>query len=141
MTVEVALAFLEHEGRCLLQLRDDISNIAWPGRWGFFGGRLESGEHAHQAIQRELDEEIANTSSRLESWFTYQDSHLVIHMFKGLLEVSLVDLELREGQDMLLVSPAELTGAPLWSPKIQEYRHLAPIVTFACEQWVSERRA
>ena len=47
------------DGRFLFQLRDDIPNIAMPGRWGFFGGHIEPGEDADTAIVRELEEEIA----------------------------------------------------------------------------------
>ncbi|MGB1417495.1 MAG: NUDIX hydrolase, partial [Synechococcus sp.] len=34
MKPAVALAMLEREGRWLLQLRDDIDSIIYPGHWG-----------------------------------------------------------------------------------------------------------
>ena len=46
MTISVALAMLQRDGRWLLQLRDDIDTIIYPGHWGLFGGpvpELESG--------------------------------------------------------------------------------------------------
>ena len=54
---EVAIAILYQGDRFLLQLRDDIPTIAWPGHWAFFGGHLEPGESADVAVQRELMEE------------------------------------------------------------------------------------
>ena len=58
MKPAVALAMLEREGRWLLQLRDDIDSIIYPGHWGLFGGHLEMGETASEAMHRELQEEI-----------------------------------------------------------------------------------
>ena len=49
------------DGRFLFQLRDDIPNIVMPGRWGFFGGHIETGEDADVAIVREIEEELSFT--------------------------------------------------------------------------------
>jgi len=46
------------DGRYLLQLRDDIPQIWYPGHWGLFGGSVESGEDALEALRRELYEEL-----------------------------------------------------------------------------------
>lgn len=45
-------------GRLILQLRDDVPNIIYPGLVSLFGGHREPGEDAHTCIQRELEEEI-----------------------------------------------------------------------------------
>ncbi|MBC58327.1 MAG: NUDIX domain-containing protein [Confluentimicrobium sp.] len=44
-------------GRVLMQLRDDISGIAAPGKWCLFGGAIEAGESLVQSAQREFAEE------------------------------------------------------------------------------------
>lgn len=49
---------LENNGRYLLQLRDDVPNINYPGKWGLFGGGSEGDETPKQAAVRELKEEI-----------------------------------------------------------------------------------
>ena len=67
---EVALAMLKREGRWLLQLRDDIDGIVYPGTWALFGGHIESGESPAQAVQRELTEEINWTTTQLQPWFS-----------------------------------------------------------------------
>jgi|AGTN01.1.fsa_nt_gi ADP-ribose pyrophosphatase len=46
------------DGRYLLQLRDDKPGIFFPGHWGCFGGAVDPGEDADQAMVRELFEEL-----------------------------------------------------------------------------------
>lgn len=57
----VAAILLDAEGRYLLQRRDDIPGIWFPGHWGFFGGAIEPGENPIEATVRELVEEIGIT--------------------------------------------------------------------------------
>jgi hypothetical protein len=40
------------DGRYLLQLRDDLPGVSLRGHWGLFGGALEAGETAEQALRR-----------------------------------------------------------------------------------------
>jgi len=42
----------------LLQLRDDIPGIFYPGHWCCFGGAIHPDETAHDALRRELAEEL-----------------------------------------------------------------------------------
>jgi len=42
--IQVAIAILHRQGQFLLQLRDNIPGIVYPGHWGLFGGHLELGE-------------------------------------------------------------------------------------------------
>lgn len=45
---------LTEEEKFLLQLRDDIPQIWYPGFWGCFGGAIDIGESAEDALGREL---------------------------------------------------------------------------------------
>jgi 8-oxo-dGTP pyrophosphatase MutT (NUDIX family) len=53
-----SLLLVDQAGRYLMQLRDDIPGILYPGCWGLFGGGIEPGETAEVAMRRELEEEI-----------------------------------------------------------------------------------
>jgi 8-oxo-dGTP pyrophosphatase MutT (NUDIX family) len=52
-----ALIQLE-DGRYLMQHRDDVPSIWFPGHWGCFGGAVDEGESPLGALKRELREEI-----------------------------------------------------------------------------------
>jgi 8-oxo-dGTP diphosphatase len=138
VTLEVALAMLEQEGRWLLQLRDDIAGIVAPGRWGLFGGHLDPGETARQALRRELLEEIAWPSPELPFWFRDANPQRIAHFFRGRLTVPLNGLQLLEGQDLVLASFEELSTGAVWSPRLREHRPLAASLRRAVEQLDAE---
>lgn len=54
----VAAIILLEDGRYLLQHRDELPFIWYPGHWGCFGGAVDDGEEPMQALARELYEEI-----------------------------------------------------------------------------------
>jgi 8-oxo-dGTP pyrophosphatase MutT (NUDIX family) len=91
MTVEVALAMLERQGRWLLQLRDDIEGIVYPGTWALFGGHLEAAESPEVALRRELLEEINWQASHLNFWFDHRDPHRTAYFFRSQLDVPLAE--------------------------------------------------
>ena len=134
MTVEVALAMLQQEGRWLLQLRDENPRIVAPGCWGLFGGHLEPGETAIIALRRELNEEIGWCPDQLMAWFRHQDDQRIVNVFTGLLSVPLQELQLLEGQDMTLASPAEIRSGQLWSRKLSQERPLASALSMLVER-------
>ncbi len=43
----------------IMQLRDNLDNIFFPGRWGFFGGATEPNETWKETIVREIYEELS----------------------------------------------------------------------------------
>ena len=58
-TREVAAALLIGTcGRLLLQQRDDVPGILYPGMIGLFGGHREGDESFLDCVQREVEEEI-----------------------------------------------------------------------------------
>jgi 8-oxo-dGTP diphosphatase len=131
MTIEVALALLEQDGLWLLQLRDDLPGIIAPGCWGLFGGHLDPGETPEQALRRELVEEIGWQAGPLAYAFRNDRHTRVLHYFRGHLSVPLTALHLQEGQDLALVSLAELESGRVRSPKLGEARPLAESLALA----------
>jgi 8-oxo-dGTP pyrophosphatase MutT (NUDIX family) len=55
--------------RFLLQHRDPIAGILYPGCWGCFGGARDPGETGEQALRRELKEELGLEFDRAD-YFT-----------------------------------------------------------------------
>ena len=53
-----AAVLILDDGRYLLQLRDDIPQIWYPGHWGLFGGSVDPGENEVETLRRELHEEL-----------------------------------------------------------------------------------
>ena len=54
----VAAIVVVDQDRHLMQLRDDIPGIWYPGHWGLFGGAFDTGEEEIAALRRELREEL-----------------------------------------------------------------------------------
>jgi 8-oxo-dGTP diphosphatase len=125
MTVAVALAMLQRDGRWLMQLRDDIPGIVAPGCWGLFGGHLDPGESPEQAVRRELLEEINWQPHTLQLAMVHHIPRRTAHVFRAELTVPLEQLQLLEGQDMALVSAEALLQGSIWSNGVGSHRPLA----------------
>ncbi len=78
--VEVAIAILHTPDQFLMQLRDNVPGIMYPGYWGFFGGHIDPGETPEAAVKRELLEEI-NYAPPLVSEFRRYSIHKSFVMF------------------------------------------------------------
>jgi 8-oxo-dGTP diphosphatase len=115
----VAIAILYQNSRFLMQLRDDIPNIAYPGCWAFFGGHIELEESPDIAIQRELLEEIGYTPPRLTLFKTSEDSNFIRYVFHAPLTVELDTLELNEGCDLGLVTIEEIRQGNCYSHRME----------------------
>lgn len=112
---EVAIAILYQSDKILLQLRDDIPTIVYPGVWGMFGGHIEPTETPLETIKRELLEEIGYVPPRLYEFSSYATEEAVLHVFHGALEVGLEQLILGEGWDMELVSRDDIIAGQAYS--------------------------
>ena len=120
----VAIAILHQNGKFLLQLRDDIPGIFYPGHWGLFGGHLEPGESPDAAIQRELLEEIGYAPTVLSQFALYEDTHVVRHVYQGELGVDLNQLVLNEGWDMALATVEEISRGDRYSLQAKQSKPL-----------------
>jgi 8-oxo-dGTP pyrophosphatase MutT (NUDIX family) len=119
----VALAILEQDGRFLMQLRDDIPTILYPGVWGLFGGHLEAGESPEIGLKRELKEEINYEAPSLRYFRSYNDDNLSRYLYHVPLTLELKKL----GQDLALLPPAAIRQGEYYSEKINQTRPLGKI--------------
>jgi 8-oxo-dGTP diphosphatase len=106
--IQVAIAIIHHDERFLLQLRDEIPTIAYPGCWGLFGGHIEPGETPEAAIARELLEEITYSIPAAQKFGISANEQVIRHIFVVPLLVDLSDLKLQEGWDMALLAPEDI---------------------------------
>jgi 8-oxo-dGTP diphosphatase len=105
-----------------LQLRDDIPNIAYPGKWAFFGGHIEEDETPEVAIQRELAEEIGYVPPGISRFNTFPNPEVIRHIYYGELTVDLNQLVLNEGWDMGLWTVEEILRGDRYSEKAGQVR-------------------
>lgn len=106
MVRESVKAVIHTNGSLLLQLRDDKSEIFFPGAWGLFGGSIDDEERPLETLIRELAEEIRFDVQQAQFLFRWQHKkyNSLLHFFLVHLTVDLSDLCLREGQAMELFS-------------------------------------
>jgi 8-oxo-dGTP diphosphatase len=125
--VHVAIAILYQQDKFLMQLRDNIPGILFPGYWGLFGGHLEDGETPDAALQREVMEEIGYSLPKFFAFRCYVDHAVVRHVFHAPLLLELNQLVLNEGWDMRLLTPEDIRQGQCYSPIADEVRPLGDI--------------
>ena len=111
----VAMAIIYQDNQYLMQLRDDIPSIVYPGVWAFFGGHLELGESPEAGLRRELVEEINYRVKQLTEFRSYQVGNYVRHLFSCPLTVPIEELKLQEGWDLKLLTKAEIERGKAYS--------------------------
>lgn len=83
----VTAAVIEQDGRFLLTRRLAGTHLA--GRWEFPGGKCEPGETHHQALARELEEElavpIAVGAPLLSTTHAYDERTVELHFYEARL--------------------------------------------------------
>ena len=125
--VQVAIAILYQEDKFLMQLRDNIPTILYPGYWALFGGHIEAGETPEVAVRREVIEEIAYEAPNFTKFANYEDERVFRNVFYAPLTVGLNQLELNEGWDMGLLTAADIRKGSCYSANAGEVRPLGPV--------------
>lgn len=121
--VEVAAAVIENPDGSFLLGRRPPGGI-YPGWWEFPGGKVEAGETPHEALVRELQEELGISVEHAYPWIVrehvYEHAHVRLHFFR----VTAWRGELRDLQhdklawqpaDDVLVSPVLPANAPVFA--------------------------
>jgi 8-oxo-dGTP diphosphatase len=122
--VHVAIAILYQKNKFLMQLRDNIPGILYPGYWALFGGHIEPGETPDVAVKREILEEIGYNLPSFVEFGCYRDERVVRHVFHAPLLVELNQLVLNEGWDMGLFTPEDIRQGNCYSQNAGEVRPL-----------------
>lgn len=115
--ISVAIGIIYQDGKYLMQLRDDLPTIAYPGVWGFFGGHIEPEEVPEIALRRELMEEINYSAPILTKFRSSQTGNYLRHIFSCPLTIPLTELELNEGWDLKLLTLEEIHQGFAYSSK------------------------
>ena len=103
-----AIILINQDDKVLLNLRDDIPDILYPGYWSIIGGGIESGETPTQAIIREVKEEISYDIEYPELVTKTVDSNEIVYVFVKHLNAIRGDFVLNEGCDLRFFDKSEL---------------------------------
>jgi 8-oxo-dGTP diphosphatase len=112
--VEVAAAVLQRTDGSFLLAQRPTGKI-WAGYWEFPGGKLEQGESAHDALVRELREELGIEVHTAYPWlmrvFTYPHATVRLRFFR--VTAWSGELHPHEGQQFSWQLPTEVSVAPI----------------------------
>lgn len=120
----VAALLVLEDGRYVMQLRDDIEGIFYPGHWGCFGGAVERGEAPREALRRELNEELEFDAGAFEEFtrFDFDLSRLgQKRVFRIYYEVPVTPsvfsrMVLHEGAGMRAFTGGDILAQPRVTP-------------------------
>jgi 8-oxo-dGTP pyrophosphatase MutT (NUDIX family) len=120
----VAALLVLEDGRYIMQLRDDVPNIWYPGHWGLFGGGIDNQEDEVAALRRELREEleIEVNDARLFAIISYDLQPIGLDCyFRRYYEIPVTiaawnRLVLHEGSDVRALTGDEALSLPHISP-------------------------
>lgn len=120
----VAALLVLEDGRYVMQLRDALPNIFYPGHWGCFGGAVDAAESPLSALKRELAEELeyavptATEFTRFEFDLSKLGQPKVYRIYFD-IPVTLADFRrfvLHEGAGFEAVDGRELLSRPRVTP-------------------------
>jgi len=119
-----AIIIVDRDGRFLLQLRDEMEDIAWPGVWAIVGGAIQVGESPYQAAVREAEEEIGQTIGSLHLMGTIPapwrpGESAILHLFCAGASFSDCDIVVGEGQDAHFFAPEEIAALEPTAPFVK----------------------
>ncbi len=130
--LKVAVAVIQREdGKILFTERP--AGKACAGEWEFPGGKVEAGETPRQALNREIEEELAIHITEARPWITlshtYPHATVLLHFF--IVTAWTGDEHGEEGQRLSWQNLSELTISPLLAANAPVIRALQLPETYA----------
>ena len=126
--IKVSQAFIKHNDKFLLQLRDFKKTINFPGKWGFFAGSININESPINSIERELIEELNFQFKNIKPLGTFLiNKTFKMHAFKINFRGRLAELQLTEGQEFNSFTIQNIVSGRLFSKKFNRFYSLSPI--------------
>lgn len=124
LPIKVAIAIIYQKDQFLMQLRDEVPNIVYPGHWGLFGGHIEASETPEKALMRELKEEINYQTTNITKFACYKFPQVIRHVYYTPLTVSVNQLILEEGWDLALLSRENIIQGYCYSHQANQIKPL-----------------
>lgn len=124
--IEVAAAILRRQDGSFLLAKRPVGK-AYEGYWEFPGGKIELGETTHQALCRELHEELGITITTAYPWllreFTYPHATVRLHFFR--VTAWQGEVQGRENQQLSWQKNSQLSVMPLLPANLPILRALS----------------
>ncbi|HEX2139055.1 MAG TPA: NUDIX domain-containing protein [Woeseiaceae bacterium] len=121
----IAAVITPGDGRYLMQLRDDKPGLLYPGYTCLFGGAIEAGESASEALLRELYEELRFRPTR----FSYLTEIVYPRMVDGIRQF------VHDTHFLIRATAAEIGGMELHEGAAMELLTLQQIVARKVVPW------
>lgn len=104
----ISIILLNKNKEILMQQRDNIPTIRYPGYWGLFGGSIEDNETPEEAIIREVKEEINFDLKNFGLFRVFTQNEKKEYAFIGEIDKEIEELNLTEGQNMKFFKPGRI---------------------------------
>ncbi len=104
----ISIILLNKNQEILMQQRDNIPTITYPGYWGLFGGSMEDNETPEEAIIREVKEEINFDLKNFGLFRVFTQNGKKEYAFVGEIDKEIEQLNLTEGQNMKFFKPGRI---------------------------------
>lgn len=113
--IQSAHAVLVLNNKYILQLRDEKPNIAAPGQWCLFGGKIEDGEAPLATIIREIEEELSLTLLfsylfSIDNFADFENTIIRTHFFSSSVDSLWHNHKLREGKNLGIYQFNDITN-------------------------------
>ena len=94
--IEVVAGVIEHDGKILCMERDQGKYDYVSFKWEFPGGKIEQGETNHQALSRELMEELEIDVKIGDFFYQVEHDYPDFHLSMAVYECELLSTEIKQ---------------------------------------------